>query len=161
VGSDDGCGLRPIRIDDIVAHVRTAHEGVTDGTNWGERGLFYNPGGRLPKGTYVLTFKEKDSENDKASNVDRPGVYRLNLGLSKPTFTTLFGAIPRRPPAGGIINTGHNFAALDTLTPHPHYGWLAWMCVLNPSPPTFEALKPLIGESVALAKARFERRTAR
>lgn len=100
MGSNDGCGLRPIRIDDIVAHVRAVHEGVNDGTNWGERGLFYNPGGRLPKGTYILTFKEKDSENDRASRVDRPGVYRLNLGLSKPTFTALFGAIPRRPAGG-------------------------------------------------------------
>ena len=53
--------------------------------NWGEMGVFYNPGKKLPKGIYILTFKEKDGPNDKASNVDRKGVFRLNLGISKTT----------------------------------------------------------------------------
>jgi uncharacterized protein DUF6194 len=38
--------------------------------------------------------KEKDGPNDKASNVDREGVYRLNPGISKTTFIEFFGFIP-------------------------------------------------------------------
>lgn len=49
--------------------------------SWGEKGIFYNPGLVLKRGAYVLTVKEKDGDNDKASNLDRTGIYRVNLGL--------------------------------------------------------------------------------
>lgn len=46
-----------------------------DGTvlvdSWGERGIFYNPGHVLRRGVYVLTVKEKDGDNDRASNLNR------------------------------------------------------------------------------------------
>ena len=46
-----------------------------DGTvlmdSWGERGIFYNPGHVLRRGVYVLTLKEKDGDNDRASNLNR------------------------------------------------------------------------------------------
>ena len=35
-------------------------DGTVEDKNWGERGVFYNPGGRLKKGVYLLTVKEKD-----------------------------------------------------------------------------------------------------
>ena len=38
--------------------------------SWGEKGIFYNPGLILKRGVYVLTIKEKDGDNDKASNLD-------------------------------------------------------------------------------------------
>ena len=45
-----------------------------DGTilveSWGEKGIFYNPGLILKRGVYVLTIKEKNGDNDKASNLD-------------------------------------------------------------------------------------------
>lgn len=49
--------------------------------SWGEKGVFYNPGQVLKRGVYILTIKEKDGENDKGSNLDRPGIFRVNLGL--------------------------------------------------------------------------------
>ena len=83
-----------ISIEEIIAYATNEHCGVTINKNWGERGLFYNPEGKLPKGIYLLTFKEKDGPNDKSSKVNRPDVYRLNLGVSKETFRSLFGDIP-------------------------------------------------------------------
>ncbi len=120
--------------------------------------MFYNPGGVLKKGVYLLTVKEKDGENDNASRVDRPGVYRVNLGLRKETFQHLFGAIPARPAAGGVVAMDYDFAALDTLMPHPVYAWMSWVCVLNPSAQTFETLKPLIRESYIFAQEKFRKR---
>ncbi len=126
--------------------------------NWGERGVFYNPENLLPKGIYVLTVKEKDGPNDKASQVNREGVYRLNLGISKPTFMKMFDSIPARPAAGRIVNTGHDFSQLDKITPHPVYGWMSWIAVLNPSDSTFYQLQPLILEGIELAKLKYAKK---
>jgi hypothetical protein len=147
-----------MKIEEIFDYATSAYEGVVIAQNWGERGLFYNPEGKLPKGVYILTFKEKDGPNDKASNVNRPNVYRLNMGISKGTFREMFGDIPKRPVAGQIIDTGHNFESVDEIMPHPVYGWMSWVCVLNPSPDTFEKLKPLIHEGIELAKAKYLKR---
>lgn len=149
-----------ISIEDIITYVQTTHgDAIREDRNWGERGLFYNPGAVLPKGIYLLTFKEKDGPNDKASQTDRDGVFRLNLGLSKPTFRTLFGPPPARPPAGGIVTNGHDFTQLDQIMPHPVYGWMSWIGVLNPSQETFEQLKPMIAEAVGDAQKKFQART--
>lgn len=147
-----------VSIQEIVDYVLSNYPGVVTDKNWGEKGLFYNPEGKLPKGIYLLTFKEKDGPNDKASNVNRADVYRLNLGISKVTFTNLFGAIPKRPSAGQVIETGHDFQKLDTIMPHPVYGWMSWIGVLNPSKSTFKKLKPLIHEGVTLAKEKYLKR---
>ena len=44
--------------------------------------------------------QEKDGDNDKGSRLNRPGVYRVNLGVRKDTFVKLFGAVPKRPGGG-------------------------------------------------------------
>ena len=150
--------MSTLSIQEIIDYTTSNYEGVVENQNWGERGLFYNPKGKLPKGIYILTFKEKDGPNDKASNVDRPGVYRLNLGISKQTYQTLFGEIPKRPLAGRIVNTGHDFDKLDEIMPHPVYGWMSWIGVLNPSKTTFSKLKPLIDEGVELAKIKYAKK---
>lgn len=148
----------PVSIDSIIEYTTTNHEGTVVNYNWGEQGLFYNPDNVLPKGIYILTFKEKDGPNDKASNLNREGYYRLNLGISKVTFMSMFGSIPSRPTAGKIVNTGHNFQDVDTLMPHPVYGWMAWIGVINPGKSTFEKLKPLIAESIELAKIKYQKK---
>lgn len=150
--------MNKLSIQEIIDYTIAAYNGVVVDYNWGEKGLFYNPNKILPKGAYILTFKEKDGPKDKASNVNREGVYRLNLGISKETFLSMFGEIPKRPPAGGIVSTGHDFQEIDQIMPHPVYGWMSWIGVLNPSKQTFEKLKPLIGEGVELAKLRFKRK---
>jgi len=126
--------------------------------NWGERGIFYNPNHTLKKGVYILTVKEKDGENDKASNLSRAGVFRVNLGIRKHTFAELFTHIPKRPAAGGIVKMEYDFTALDQIMPHPVYGWMGWIAVLNPSKETFEKLKPLIHESHSFAQEKFAKR---
>ena len=50
-------------------------EGTVLVNSWGETGVFYNPGKVLKRGVYVLTVKEKDGDNDRASQLDRPGGY--------------------------------------------------------------------------------------
>jgi len=76
-------------------------------------------------------------EYDPASNLDRPGVYRLNIGVSKATFERVVGA-----------NPDPDYTALDQLMPHPVYAMQHWVSILNPSEATFDKLvKPLLEEA--------------
>lgn len=144
---------------DIIKDVTKTHPGLVQNTNWGEVGLFYNPERKLKKGIYLLTFKEKDGTNDNSSNLNRDSIYRLNLGISKESFTHLFGSIPARPSAGEVIDMPYDFSTLDKIMPHPVYGWMSWICILNPSKETYDTeLKPLIAEGYQLALAKYKKK---
>jgi hypothetical protein len=120
--------------------------------------FFYAPGHglpvdrRLPFATLVTSDK-----HDRASNLHRPGVFRLNVGVSAETFRSLFGELP--PSKGGPYEpiTGYDFTVLDTLLPHPVYGRLHWLCVLSPSPETFERVRGLLAEAHEIAAERYAR----
>ena len=143
---------------EIIYYCQQQLPGVINATNWGEEGIFYNPNHTLKKGVYILTIKEKDGDNDKASNLNRPGIFRVNLGIRKPTFTDMFGPIPKRPPASGVVEMDYDFTTLDVIMPHPVYAWMGWVGVLSPSEKTFDRLKPLIQESYEYAQEKFKKR---
>lgn len=144
--------------NDILSYCLSHMEDTTLVESWGEKGIFYNPNGVLKRGVYVLTIKEKDGDNDKASLLNRDNVYRVNVGLRKQTFVERFGYIPERPSAGKIVKMNYDFTILDTIIPHPVYAWMGWVCVLNPSDKTFEELKTMIRESYEFAKEKFAKR---
>ena len=86
------------------------------------------------------------NEHDDASDLDRPGVFRLNLGVDRGTFERIAAADP-----------DPDFTAFDRLLPHPVYGKQRWISILNPSHDTFGAVViPLI----ALAHDRLAGRAA-
>ena len=84
--------------EQIAEHITRTLEGVVPTEAWGETAFFYNPGQQLKRGTYFATLKQKDGDNDRASALDRDGVFRLNIGLPVPDYTELFGERPARPP---------------------------------------------------------------
>ena len=96
----------------------------------------------------------QDNDYDRASHLDRPSVFRLNIGVSRDTYRSLFGPPPAPPGDAGGVATGHDFAALDQLMPHPVYAPQSWVCVLNPSAATFRGLQPLLAEAYARAANR-------
>lgn len=120
--------------------------------SWGEDALFYNPEGKLPNGVYFLTVKTRNGPNDAASRLDRVGAFRVSFGVSKPTYRRLWGDLPKRPAAGGTIEAAHDFAAFDQIMPHPVYGWMAWVSVLNLSSATEAAMMPLLDEAYAIVQ---------
>ena len=144
---------------DIVDKIEQALSGVKPKSSWGETSLFYNPGNRLPNGVYVCTIKEKDGANDKASHLDRPGVFRVSIGLLPHTYNALFGQKPSRPAKGCVVCTGHNYAALNELTPHPIYGWMSWAQILSPTEHEFDRIFPLIVEAHSSAVLKFNKKT--
>src|SRR5688572_2479249 len=141
--------------DSIIRYVEETFTGVeilrpTDGPGEGDTFFFYDPERnidptrRLPFATIVA----KDyGDFDNTSHLSRPGVFRLNIGVGRDRFRTLFGQPSK-------LDTDYDYAALDTLMPHPVYAPQSWVCVVNPSPATFETARPLLAEAYAIAAAR-------
>jgi hypothetical protein len=125
---------------------------------WGETSIFYNPGHVLPRGVYFATVKEKDGDNDRASNLSREGIFRFNVGTTRLLFEERFGGPPSRPAKGQAIQGPWDFTGLDIVTPHPVYGWMSWVSVLNPSEDTMNDLDPMIRAAFNKAKAAFEKK---
>jgi hypothetical protein len=125
---------------------------------WGDTFFIYDPDRNLvPQHRFPFaTIVTKDyGDFDRASNLNRPGVFRLNIGVSKGTYRSLFGPQPSPPGAAGVVDTGHDFTTLDQILPHPVYAPQSWVCVLNPSDATFQAVRPLLAEAYDLAVRRF------
>lgn len=143
----------------IIHYVTDTFAGVdierpTDGPGAGDTFIAYDPQHNLdPKRRFPFaTIVTKDyGDFDHASHLHRPDVFRLNVGVSRDTFQALFG----HPPSADVTSgTPYDFATLDRLMPHPTYAVQSWVCVLNPSAATFEAVKPLLAEAYARAVAR-------
>lgn len=137
--------------NDISDFVIANFPGLNIVNAWCEKSFFYNPDNLLKRGVYFLTLKEKDGDNDKASSLDRENIFRINFGISKKTFLQHFSTLPKRPAKGHSIAGPYDFQKLGTLTPHPVYGWMAWVSILNPSNRSFEMLEKLIKESYQIA----------
>jgi hypothetical protein len=153
--NNDGMALS---VEEIASEILAMDSGIVFGSNWGERALFYNPNWVLKKGIYIATFKERDGANDRSSRLDPGSRFRLNIGLAKPSYVTLFGSPPARPSAGQTVDTGHDFSCCDTIMPHPIYAWMSWIAVVNPTHATMAVLKPLLLESIQLAHVKFAKR---
>lgn len=150
-----------MRPEEIIDSLTSRFVGLAPKASWGETSLFYNPGRVLASGVYFCTIKDHDGANDTASDLDRPGVFRLALGLTVPSYERLFGPRPNRPSKGAAVATGHDFTALDVLMPHPVYAWMGWIQVVNPSEETFASMQPLFVESYEHAAFKFEQSRAR
>ena len=151
---------RGIDPSEIVSSVLELDPEVRLQAYYGEQSLFYNPGGVAPLGVIFASLKENDGPNDRASRLSRAGVYRLAFQLTPEEFRARFGAVPPRPPRGGVVAVNADPAALHELTPHPVYAWMRWAQILVPTRQQFAALRPLLEESLSLARAKWKRRPA-
>ena len=131
----------------ISDYIMNTFAGVETATAFGYTFFFYGPDRMLP----FATIATADNEGDRVSNLDRPGVFRLNVGVSKPTFQSLFGT-------GKIDVSAYDFTALNTIMPHPDYAPQSWICVVNPSEATFQTLGPWISEAYERAVRRATKR---
>jgi hypothetical protein len=134
------------------------YQGVIVTDAYRERSFFYNPDGSLPKGIYFATIKESDGPNDKYSNLDRDGVYRLSFGVGKKQYQHLFGNIPKRPAKGQIVELDFDFTSTGMLMPHPIYAWLGWICINNPESANLDFLKHLLNISYQNVLAKFAKK---
>ncbi len=108
--------------------------------------FFYKSDHKLPFATLIAS----DTEYDRVSNLDRAGVYRLNIGVSREAFDALFGSAK-------VDVRNYDYTALDVIMPHPDYAPQNFVCVLSPSGATWEKVQALLAEAYGIAKQRFER----
>jgi hypothetical protein len=134
----------------ITQYITDTFAGVEMATALGYTFFFYGPDRKLP----FATLATQDNDYDRASHLDRPGVFRLNIGVERDTYRSLFGPQPSAPGAAGVVDTGHDFTVLDRLLPHPVYAPQSWVCVLNPSAETFQTVRPLLTEAYEKAVRR-------
>ncbi|GAA5513399.1 hypothetical protein Dcar01_02134 [Deinococcus carri] len=114
-----------------------------------------DPDRRMPFATLVTS-----DPYERVARLDRPGVFRLNVGVTPETYRALFGELPRGD-GSAVVETGHDFAALDQLMPHPTYAPMGWIGVLNPGAETLQTLWPLLDEAHARAARRVRARANR
>ncbi len=139
----------------ITRNILDTYDGSRAVDAWGNTFFYYNPDDARPNEIYFASLKSDDDDYDNASDLNRPGVFRLNIGVGKDTYFSLFDARPDLPDAEGHFDAAYDFTALDRLLPHPIYGRQYWLCVLNPGPATWESLRPLLDEAYTLAVAKY------
>jgi hypothetical protein len=153
---------------EISQYIIGTFEGVDVVVASGDSFFFYNPDSNVPPDhRFPFVTLVTSDINDQFSNLNRPLVFRLNIGISKQTFRSLFGE-PSHPSGrdsaaiSGENSSDYDFTALDQIMPHPVYGRMLWVCVLNPSEETFETkVRQLLAEAYDLAVSKYKRRVAR
>lgn len=120
---------------------------------WGDAFFYYAPDGRMPQnvqpyGTIVI----KNYPDDAASDLDPPGRWRVNIHADRATFRELTGEEPRS------LTRPRDYAAADSVIPHPVYGVLGWVSVVNPGERTTDTVVQLLRGAHDAACARFARR---
>jgi hypothetical protein len=133
----------------IANYITSTFENVETTVNLGYTFFFYRDDHMHPFATIAST----GNEYEQISRLDRPGVYRLNIGLSRETFQAMFGK-------GKIDTSPYDFTALDTIMPHPEYSSQHFICVLSPSEATFERIRPMLAEAYDVAMKRYNKRKA-
>jgi hypothetical protein len=138
---------------EMSRYVSTLGEGIRVADNEGDSFFLYDPDGDLPpERQFPFVTIVTGDRYDSVSDLDRPGAYRLNIGLTKATYAGLFGAGP---------DGGYDYAARDVLMPHPVYAGQHWVCVVNPGEATLDAVGTLLAEAYAFAARRYANRARR
>src|SRR5688572_12218730 len=86
--------------------------------NYGYSFFFVGEDHRLP----FVTIANTDNDYDNISNLSREGVFRINIGVSKKTFDSLFDD-----------TSNIDYTVLNVFLPHPEYAKQHFICILNPS----------------------------
>lgn len=154
-----------MNIDEITEHIEalggvlTLRPGPGDGSPqlaWGDLFFYYAPDGVIPKTQPFATVVTKDYPEDTTSRLDRDGVFRVNVFVGTEGFRDRMGYGPKEIPTDDL-----DFSAADVLLPHPVYGGMGWLCVVDSGPETETPVRELLNAAYAAARARFDRHRSR
>ena len=136
--------MNPSEVEAFVENM----ENVQREENYGYIFYFVGDDHRLS----FVTIAASDNEYDKVSNLNREGVFRINIGVSKATFELLLG---------DTDSENIDYSVLNVFLPHPDYAKQHFVCILNPSGENIDLTQKLIVEAYSIAAARLQRRTAK
>jgi hypothetical protein len=126
-----------------------SHLGVRKTEDKGNLFFYCDPKTKIPFASIVV-----NDRYDQFSKLGRDGVFRLNLALSKGKFLELF---PRPTGHHSEPLPVHDYTAVDRLMPHPEYGRMWWVCILNPSASRFAEIRALIADAYEFAIEKYDR----
>jgi len=132
----------------IAQYILDTFSNVQTSENFGYRFFFYGDDHRLP----FATMAASDNDYDRVSNLDRPGVFRLNIGIAKQTFQSLFG--PEE-----ISSDDYDYTELDRFLPHPDYARQFFVCILNPGDKNLPVALDMLREAHGIAEKRYNLRS--
>jgi hypothetical protein len=145
-----------MKADEIRRYIAGTFDGVDAIDNSGDTFFIYDPARDLPpqRQQPFATLVTGD-RYDTVSQLSRAGTYRINIGLTKATYVARFGAAPTRRDEHGVFQTGFDYAATDTLLPHPVYASHHWVCVVNPGEATLDTVRTLLAEAHEFAARKY------
>lgn len=119
---------------------------------WGDSFFYYAPDGQVPRNEQPYgTIVTKDYPGDTGSGLDAEGRWRVNIHVGRRRFEELIGVPPRE------LAPGRDFAAADVVLPHPVYGHLGWVSVVNPAERTMPIVLGLLRDAHERATVRWAR----
>jgi hypothetical protein len=134
--------MNPLQVEEFVMEL----EAVQRVENFGYTFFFVGDDHRLP----FVTIGHADNEFDDVSKLDREGVFRINIGVSRQTYHSL---------VGNASSEAVDYSALDVFLPHPHYAKQHFVCILNPTGKNVDITQELILEAHSIASTRFQRKS--
>lgn len=140
--------LETIRTFEGVLEVAPSAGGPYPEISWGDHYFYYAPDGVIPHRVQpYATVVTKDYPDDTASQLQGPDRWRVNIHIGRDRARRLLGD-----------GDDWDFAATDTLLPHPLYGRQGWIAVVTPGKQTTAAVVELLDAAHREAKRRWERR---
>jgi hypothetical protein len=142
-------------LEGVVVLTATAESGAPE-VAWGDSFIYYDPDDseanrKMPFATLVCS---NYPGFDTASQLDRKGVFRLNIAVGRAAYERLLD----HSPTAHAERYACDYAEFDTLIPHPIYAEQGWVSIVNPGPKTAEQAPQLLAEAHDLARTRHQRR---
>ena len=102
---------------------------------WGDSFAYYRPADDAPDDErgfqpFVTVVTKNYPDFDTESDLDRDGVFRVNLSVGRTRFEELLGFPPLELEQR---RNNIDFSAIDQFIPHPQYSTQGWISVINPS----------------------------
>jgi hypothetical protein len=143
-------------LDGVVALTATAEGGAPESA-WGDWFFYYDPersevNRQLPFATLV---RSDYPGWDTQSQLDREGVFRLNVAVGRAGYERLIG---HSPADHAERSADYDYAELDVLLPHPIYAAQGWVSIVNPGPKTAVLAQRIVADAHELAQRRWWRR---
>lgn len=131
-------------MSDVVAVTASEADGSPE-IAWGDTFFFHCPDHADPLANRRMPFATivtKDYPGfDTVSDIDRDGVFRLNIAVGRDVFETQLGYPPAAHPDR---STGFDHTRSDRVLPHPVYAAQGWVCLLNPGAATADQARSLL-----------------
>ncbi|HET9945291.1 MAG TPA: DUF6194 family protein [Actinomycetes bacterium] len=142
-------------LDGVSVETADASSGAPE-VAWGDSFVYYDVPGAEPEPAdrrwpFATLVVHDYAGFDESSDLNRDGVFRVNVNVGKRRFEELLGYPASRHDEH---RAEHDFTASDTVIPHPAYGQQAWVSVVNPGERTSALLRVLLTEARDRAAAR-------